>query len=159
EHEAAVPGEPEPGTHLGRERVPTRRGVEVQGHRLGRLAGSVEAVLDHAVLEEEVQAPGVLPGGVRVDLVPFEEDDDGALLREGERSGAAEQTSADDEDVAASPHARGTVSIPRLSSVSATISTSSPVSSRRGARTKPAGTPRSRRAVFMMAWALPNSAP
>ena len=60
----------------------------MQRHGFGSLLRRFQPVFHHAVFELEVQAAGVLPGGMLVNLVTLGEQDVPAFSREHPRGGA-----------------------------------------------------------------------
>lgn len=94
-----------------------------------------------------------------VDLVSFGQQHASTLATDHPCGQTIQKATADHDRVLVSVHLSDPVSIPRECRVSATHCTSTSVSSRSGSRTKPAGTPRKRSAVFMIACWLPNFTP
>src|SRR5690606_24301849 len=130
---------------------PEARGLKMQRHCFGGLACRLKAAFDHAILELEMQAARISAGSMLVDLVTLDQQHPRPVTRDHPSGGTAQKAPADDDGIEMPSHHSGRVSMPSECSVSATRRTSASVNSRSGSRTKPAGTPRSLRAVFMIA--------
>ncbi len=146
-HEAAVLRHTQIGTQLGLQARPGALRVQVQRDGLGRLARGLFAVLDHAVLELEMQAARVLARGLGVELVALDQQHLAASGGQQVGDRAAQQATAYHQRgdalgpalgrglLGVQASARGTVAIPRPSSVARTCATSSAFSSSSGRRT------------------------
>ncbi len=99
DHEPAREMRPERRPELVLERSPATLRVQAERQGERELLAHGLAVLDHAELELEVEAAGVLAGGLAIELAALEQRHAAAGAREVVSGRAAEEPTADDSDV------------------------------------------------------------